>query len=85
MNKKNAHPKQSDFIFYPTGEGNMRINVIIQDQTLWLIQQQIAELFGRDRSVITKHLRNIFESGELIEKSNVQKMHFAHLNKPIRN
>jgi hypothetical protein len=83
MSKKNIIPKSSDFIFYPTSDGDVKVGVIIQDETVWLNQQQIADLFGRDRSVITKHLQNIFESGELIEKSNVQKMHFAHSAKPV--
>jgi hypothetical protein len=83
MSKKNIIPRSSDFIFYPTSDGDVKIGVIIQDETVWLNQQQIADLFGRDRSVITKHLQNIFESGELIEESNVQKMHFAHSTKPV--
>ena len=44
---------------------------------------QMAELFGRDRSVITKHIRNIFSEGELDIKSNVQNMHIANSDKPI--
>jgi len=43
----------------------------------------MAELFGRERSVITKHLRNVFREGELDKKSNVQKMHIANSDKPI--
>ena len=56
----------------------------MRDETLWLNQRQIAELFTTDRSVITKHLRNIFASGELDEKSNVQKMHIPFSDKPIK-
>jgi hypothetical protein len=54
----------------------------LSEETLWLSQRQLSVLFDRDRSVITKHLRNIFQSGELIEKSNVQKMHIAKSDKP---
>jgi hypothetical protein len=68
MRKKNL-PAPSEFIFYPTSDGNIKIGVVIQNETVWLTQQQIADLFGRDRSVITKHLQNIFESGELVEDS----------------
>jgi len=82
MSKKNL-PISSDFVFYPTRDGKLKISVFIQNETVWLTQQQIADLFGRDRSVVTKHLQNIFESGELVEESNVQKMHFAHSDKPI--
>ena len=62
-------PIPSDFVFYPTEDGDIKIGVIIKDETVWLTQQQMADLFGRDRSVITKHLQNIYESGELVEDS----------------
>lgn len=48
---------------------------------LWLTQELIAELFDKDRSVITRHINNIFYEQELEEESNVQKMHFANLIK----
>lgn len=60
------------------------INVIYNDETFWLNQTTIAELFGVDRSVITKHISNIFKDGELDEKSNVQKMHIANSDKPVK-
>jgi len=72
------------FIIYQTNNGNYKISVHIEDETVWLSQKQIAELFWVNRSVITKHLKKIFESWELEEKSNVQKMHFSHSDKPIK-
>jgi hypothetical protein len=59
------------------------VEVRLEQETVWLTQKQMAELFDTERSVITKHLRNIFESKELGEKSNVQKMHIAHSDKPV--
>ena len=59
------------------------VEVRLEHETVWLTQKQMAELFDTERSVITKHLRNIFESKELEEKSNVQKMHIAHSDKPV--
>ena len=59
------------------------VEVRLEQETVWLTQKQMAELFDTERSVITKHLRNIFESKELEEKSNVQKMHIAHSDKPV--
>lgn len=59
------------------------VEVRLEQETVWLTQKQMAELFDTERSVITKHLRNIFESKELEEKSNVQKMHLAHSDKPV--
>lgn len=50
----------------------------------WLSQEQISQLFGRERSVITKHLRNAFNEGELYEESNVQNLHIANSDKPVK-
>jgi hypothetical protein len=49
-----------------------RLEVRVERETVWLTQLQMAELFGRDRTVITKHIRNIFAEQELAEDSNVQ-------------
>lgn len=83
MSEKSIIPAPNDFIFYTASDGDVNVGVIIRDETVWLTQKQIADLFGRDRSVISKHLQNIFESGELVEESNVQKMHIAHSDKPV--
>lgn len=83
MSENSLVPSQNDFILYTSSDGAVKVGVIIKDETIWLTQQQIADLFGRDRSVITKHLQSIFDSGELDEASNVQKMHFAHSAKPV--
>jgi hypothetical protein len=83
MNEKSLITDPNDFILYTSTDGAVKIGVIIQDETIWLTQQQIADLFGRDRSVITRHIKNIFETAELLEESNVQKMHFAHSAKPV--
>jgi len=63
----------------------VNVEVFLKDETICLTQKAIGELFGKERSVITKHLKNIFDSGELEEKSNVQKMHFSHSDKPIKS
>ena len=59
----------SAFILYQTEDGGTRVQVRLQDETVWLPQQQIAELFQRERSIITKHIRNIFEEGELVQEA----------------
>ena len=76
---------KNEIILYRPNELAEHIEVSIdqEKETVWLTQSQIAELFQRDRTVITKHLRNIFSSEELDEKSNVQKMHIANSDKPI--
>ena len=73
----------SEIIIYQTADGLTKIDVRMEGETLWLTQAQIAQLFGRDRSVITKHIRNIIAEGELDIKSNVQNLHIPHSDKPV--
>jgi hypothetical protein len=66
--------KQSDIILYNSPNGKVKIDVFIVNENLWLTQARIAELFGVQRPAITKHLKNIFETGELVESSVCSKM-----------
>ena len=59
----------SEIIIYKTQDGKTQIDCRFEGDTLWLTQAQIAELYGRDRTVITKHIRNIYAEGELKESS----------------
>jgi hypothetical protein len=61
--------RESDFLLYSTPDGKVRLEIFIKDESIWLTQEKIAQLFGVDRSVVTKHLKNIFEGGELEENS----------------
>jgi prophage maintenance system killer protein len=79
---KNEEFKKGEIVIYKA-KGGPLIDVRLQQETVWLTQKQLSELFDTERSVITKHLRNIFNSGELEEKSNVQKMHIANSDKPV--
>jgi len=56
---------QSEIILYKTEDGAVKIDTIFQNETIWLTQKKMAELFDVQRPAITKHLKNIFESGEL--------------------
>jgi hypothetical protein len=58
----------SEILLYQTTNGNIKVEVYLQNETIWLSQQKIADLFGVQRPAITKHLKNIFESGELNEQ-----------------
>ena len=58
----------NNFVIFETENGKVNIDVYFQDETLWLTQKRIAELFEKGRSTITKHLKKIFEEGELDEK-----------------
>ena len=62
---------------------NVKLEVNVNDETVWLTQNQMARLFDKERTVITKHINNIFKEGELDRESNVQKMHFANSDKPV--
>lgn len=73
----------SEIIIYEPVDGG-QVTVRLEGENLWLTQDQIANLFDRERSVITKHLRNIFKNSELIEESNVQNLHIAGSNKPVK-
>lgn len=59
--------KESEILFYQTVKDNIKIEVLFQDDTFWITQQKLSDLFGVQRPAITKHLRNIFSSGELSE------------------
>lgn len=58
----------SQFLLYKTDKGDIKVNVLLQNETIWMPQSKIAALFEVQRPAITKHLKNIFESGELDEK-----------------
>lgn len=66
----------SNIVIYKSGQGEILLEVNLKDETIWLNQAQISELFQTERSVITKHLKNIFNTGELDEKSVCA--NFAH-------
>lgn len=75
---------QSEIVIYQTKDGANKTEVRLQSETVWLTQEQISNLFGRERSVITKHLSNIFSDKELVEKSNVQNLHITGSDKPVK-
>lgn len=68
---------------YQAEDGKLELNVTLENETVWLTQLQMVELFGRDQSVLSRHIRNVFKDGELFEKSNMQKMHIAGSDKPV--
>ena len=61
----------SEFLLYQTEDGQTKIDVKIEGETVWLTQSQMVELFQRDKSVISKHIKNVFVEGELNEKAVV--------------
>ena len=73
-NKNNSIvPQESDFLLYTTPEGDVRVDVLFSNETVWLTQKRMAELFGVDVRTISEHIQNIFKTGELLENSVVRK------------
>ena len=66
----------TEFLLYKTPNNKVKVEIFLRDENIWLTQEKIAILFGVDRSVITKHLKNIFETAELKEEAVCAK--FAH-------
>lgn len=70
------------FLIFAT-ENGLRLDIRYEGETLWMTQAQIAQLFGRDQSVVSRHIASIITEGELDEISNMQKMHIAGSAKPV--
>ena len=66
--------KDIAFILYNTPDYSEKVQVVVKDETLWMTQKAMSELFGVDKSSISRHLKNIFEAGELDEKVVVAKI-----------
>ena len=74
---------ENEIIVFKNGGLELEVNVSEDRENVWLSKQQMADLFQRDRTVISKHLKNIFNESELSEKSNVQNLHVANSDKPV--
>jgi prophage maintenance system killer protein len=72
-----------DIVLYTAPDGTVKLDVRLERDTIWLSQQQMALLFDTERSVLSKHLKNVFGTGELDQESNVQKMHIAGADRPV--
>jgi len=70
-----------EIAIYEAEPGTFEVRV--KEETVWLTQAQMAELFQRDQSVISRHIRNVFDKGELERETNMQKMHIASSDKPV--
>lgn len=76
--------KELQFLIYSTPEENVRIDVVVKDENIWVTQKAMAELFGVKVPAISKHLKNIFEEGELQQESTISKMETVQ-NEGTRN
>jgi len=64
----------TEFLLYTTPNGKVKVEIFLRDENIWLTQVKIAKLFGIERSVVTKHLQNIFQEGELDKNSTCAKI-----------
>jgi len=72
-----------EVVLYESPDGEVRLDVRLEHESIWLTQAQMAELFGRERSVITRHIQRALADDELSLESNVQKVHIASSTKPV--
>jgi len=74
--KKSITPREgfNEVLLFTTPNGNVKVEIYLQNETIWLTQQKIADLFGVERSVVTKHLLNIYAEGELNKEATCAKI-----------
>jgi len=68
---------------YESADGKAQVDVRFEQETIWLSQAQMTELFGRYQPVIFRHIANAIKDEEIAEKSNIQKMHIANSDRPV--
>ena len=74
LNNSNNELEKSEFLLYSSDNGDVKLDVLLKNENIWLTQKKIAELFNTDRTVITKHLNNIFDDSELDKNSTSAKI-----------
>jgi hypothetical protein len=83
MDNKTTKFDGSQIVLYQP-DAVLQLEVRVENETVWLSQSQMGILFGRERTVITKHINNVFKEHELEEKSNVHFLHIANSDKPVK-
>ena len=74
----------TEIMLFETKDNEIKLTVPVENDTVWLTQAQMTELFQVDRTVITRHVNNVFKEKELVRESNVQKMHIANSDRPVQ-
>ncbi|WP_438950755.1 RhuM family protein, partial [Psychrobacter submarinus] len=83
IDNSNIDDNQAKIEIYQAADGQARVDVLFEQETVWLSQAQMTDLFGRDQSVISRHIANALKDEEVSEKSNMQKMHIANSDRPV--
>lgn len=74
---------ENEIVLFESEDDQVKLNVEFDGETVWLTKEQMAALFGRDRSVISRHISNIFREGEILEEGNVHYLHITNSDKPV--
>ena len=74
INNDNLVPIQDEIVLYQSEDGNIKVDVLFQDETVWLTIDQMCLLFGKSRSTINEHILNIYQEGELTEEKSIRKI-----------
>lgn len=74
----------TDLVIFESEDGSVSLDVNIEQETVWLTQAQIMQLFERDQSVISRHINNVFKEGEVDKESNMHFLHIANSDKPVK-
>jgi len=77
--------KDSQLLIYEAADGSIKIDVHLEDETVWLTQDHMAELFGKAKSTINEHIKNIFAEGELAEEDAVKKFGISEFQQKAHN
>lgn len=72
--ENNITPINDEIVIYQTEDGSVKVDVLFQNETVWLTQEQMALLFGKSKSTINEHILNIYQEGELLEKDSKRKI-----------
>lgn len=75
--------QNNEMVIFQTEDKDIVLDVAVQDETVWLSQAQMIVLFGRDQSVISRHIKNVFQENEVDEKSNMHFLHIANSDRPV--
>lgn len=84
MSELNEKIRENEIVIFTSKDEDVSLAVKIENETVWLTQAQMTELFGVDRTVITRHINNVFKEGELKRESNVQILHIANSDRPVK-
>lgn len=76
--------KKNEVVLFETEDRRVSLKVPVENDTVWLTQAQMTELFSVDRTTITKHVNNVFKEEELEEEGNVQILHITNSYRPTK-